>query len=219
MSVKTHAIARLQAAHCVEAAETLTRAFADDPIYTYVFPDSDTRLRATRRMWEALLAAGLRYGEVYTTPTRQGIACWMAPGRTEMTLVQQARTGFGLVRAIFAFPAASRQRFYGIARYTDELRRRDMQRPFWYLWVIGVDPACQGQGIGSQLMQPVLARADAQGLPCYLETETERNVAFYERCGFRVLRSGQAPGHPIRLWTMVRKARPVGESEPAHLPT
>lgn len=217
--MESHSIARLQAAQRPEAAEVLTRAFADDPIYTYVLPDRDIRLRATHRMWEALLAAALRYGEVYTTPTRQGVACWMAPGRTEITLAQSARTGFGLMRAILAFPPASRQRFLGIARHTDELRRRDMQRLFWYLWVIGVDPACQGHGIGSQLMQPVLARADAQGLPCYLETETERNVAFYERCGFRVLRSGQAPGHPIRLWTMVRKARPVGESEPAHLPT
>lgn len=197
-------VLRLDPAQRPKAAETLTRAFADDPIYTYVLPDRATRLRATQRMWQALLAAGLRYGEVYTTPTQQGVACWMAPGQTEMTLVRTARTGFGLMRAVFAFPPASRQRFLGIARYTDELRRRDMQRPFWYLWVMGVDPACQGQGVGGRLMEPVLARADEQGLPCYLETESERNVAFYERRGFRVLRAGQPLGHPVRLWTMVR---------------
>lgn len=200
----TLSVIRLDPTQRSQAAATLTRAFADDPIYAYLFPDQAERLRATRRLWEAVLAAGLRYGEVYTTPILQGVACWMAPGQTEMTPTRMARTGFGLVRVVLSFSGAGRQRFLDIFRYLDGLRRQDMQRPFWYLWAIGVDPAWQGQGIGSQLMQPVLAQADAQGLPCYLETETERNVVFYERCGFRVLRQGQPPGHPVRLWTMVR---------------
>ena len=87
-----------------------------------------------------------------------------------------------------------------------------------YLWVMGVDPACQGRGVGGRLLQPVLARADEQGLPCYLETGSERNVAFYERRGFRVLRAGQPTGYPIHLWTMVRKAQQAGESKPAGPP-
>jgi len=41
-------------------------------------------------------------------------------------------------------------------------------------------------------------------LPCYLETETERNVAFYAKLGFEVLNRLDFPGTPVHLWTMRR---------------
>jgi ribosomal protein S18 acetylase RimI-like enzyme len=80
-----------------------------------------------------------------------------------------------------------------------------MLRPHWYLWALGVDPPYQGQGVGGQLLQPVLAEADAAGLPCYLETETERNVAFYRKHGFDVATAGPDPRQGVMVWTMVRE--------------
>ncbi len=35
-------------------------------------------------------------------------------------------------------------------------------RPHYYLWGLAVEPAVKSQGIGSALMQPLLAQADAQ---------------------------------------------------------
>jgi GNAT superfamily N-acetyltransferase len=60
-----------------------------------------------------------------------------------------------------------------IMRYADEIHKRIMPDPHWYPVVLGVGPACQGQGIGSALIQPVLKRADADGVPCYLEAVTD----------------------------------------------
>lgn len=54
-------------------------------------------------------------------------------------------------------------------------------------------------------MQPALARADANGLPCYLETQSADNVRFYERYGFRVAHEGEVPGHPLKMWAMIRR--------------
>ena len=119
------------------------------------------------------------------------------------------RTGFALARAMMRFTSDARRRAMGVIGYTEALHRRAMPGPHWYLWALGVTPASQGQGIGGSLLRPVLARADAAGLPCYLETESERNVVFYRRHGFEVLTAQMPPGHTLMLWTMARRPQPV----------
>ena len=47
--------------------------------------------------------------------------------------------------------------------------------------LLGTDPLVQGKGVGGQLLQPALDRADADGVPCYLETQKERNLSFGEK--------------------------------------
>lgn len=63
--------------------------------------------------------------------------------------------------------------------------------PHWYLQVLGIRREAQGQGLGSRLLRPVLARADRDGLPCYLETADPANLAFYARFGFELARRVQ----------------------------
>ena len=76
--------------------------------------------------------------------------------------------------------------------------------PHWYLFFVGVDPSCQGQRIGEQLLVPVLRAADAANTLCYLETPFPRTHAFYQRLGFEI----RTEGHPFAgaptLWTMLR---------------
>lgn len=78
-------------------------------------------------------------------------------------------------------------------------------RPYWYMEVVGVDPAARALGVGTRLLEPVLALADEAGQPCYLETMTESNVAWYRSLGFEVRGAGVrfVPGGPPN-WTMMR---------------
>jgi ribosomal protein S18 acetylase RimI-like enzyme len=87
------------------------------------------------------------------------------------------------------------------------LHKRDVPLRHWYLPTLGVDPPRQGQGVGSALIQPVLSRADAEGLLCYLETETAGNVAFYERHGFEVVVEDDLPRGGPHFWTMKREPK------------
>ena len=52
--------------------------------------------------------------------------------------------------------------------------------------MLATHPDWQRTGFGAALMGEVFAIADAEGLGCYLETETEENVAYYRRHGFEV---------------------------------
>ena len=70
-----------------------------------------------------------------------------------------------------------------------------------------MEPSQQGTGVGAALLRPALARADAEGVPCYLETQNGRNVGFYGKQGFRVVSDGEEPGHGLRVWTMLRAPR------------
>jgi ribosomal protein S18 acetylase RimI-like enzyme len=96
-------------------------------------------------------------------------------------------------------------RYIAVENYCGEVHKQSVQGAHWYLWGLAVKPSRQGQGIGGMLMQPVLARADADRLPCYLETMNEKNVPFYERYGFRVMSDGAVPRHGLRIWAMLRE--------------
>jgi GNAT superfamily N-acetyltransferase len=74
-----------------------------------------------------------------------------------------------------------------MASLFEEMARRHPQEPHWYLPLIGVDPARQGQGLGAALMRPVLEECDEVHLLAYLESTNPRNRPFYERLGFEAI--------------------------------
>jgi GNAT superfamily N-acetyltransferase len=91
-----------------------------------------------------------------------------------------------------------------LLRYTAGIPGRHPAQPYWYLEVVGVDPMAQRLGIGTRLLEPVLALVDETGQPCYLETMTARNVVWYQRLGFEVREAGVrfvTDGPPN--WTMM----------------
>ncbi len=76
-----------------------------------------------------------------------------------------------------------------------------------YLWMIGVAPERQGEGIGGALVQHVLDRCDREGLPAYLEASSARSRVLYERLGFELAgRPLELPDGP-RMWPMWREPR------------
>jgi ribosomal protein S18 acetylase RimI-like enzyme len=117
-----------------------------------------------------------------------------------------AGSGFRLPLAVFRFRPDDLRRFLTVIDHTDQAHGRLMHQPHWYLWALGVQPEAQGQGIGGDLLQYGLAQADGDGLPCYLETQTERNIAFYERFGFRVADELTVRSLAMRLWPMIRES-------------
>jgi ribosomal protein S18 acetylase RimI-like enzyme len=196
----------LLASQKAQAAQVLGQAFLVDPAYTALFPDEEERGQALPRLFGAVVGYSLVYGLVDTSPQVEGAACWLSPGNTELTLWRNLRTGLELYRAVGRFNPKARREFLAVLDHLDEVHKRLAPGPHWYLWALGVEPGSQGQGIGSRLVQPVLLRADEDGVPCCLETQTEANVGFYEKRGFEVVSDSVGPGQGIRIWTMLREA-------------
>ena len=198
---------RLAKTQIREAGEVLARALYDDPLTVWVEPNSARRARVLPWSMAVYARYGHRYGEVYTTAEAVGgAAIWIPPGKFPISLVGLMLAGYvlrplkgglaGFVRAMSAMG------------YVEGLHKQHVPRPHWYLLFLGVDPPHQGQGVGGALVQPVLARADAEGLPCYLESTNARKLPFYKRHGFEVVVEDDLPRGGPRFWTMKRE--PVG---------
>lgn len=92
-------------------------------------------------------------------------------------------------------------------RFVDNLHRKLVPYPHWYLQVIGVDPAYQGREFSSRLLRPMLERIDRERRPSFLETNTEKNAAIYRRFGFEVISEDKLPGTEVTTFAMLRKSQ------------
>jgi ribosomal protein S18 acetylase RimI-like enzyme len=196
---------RLTRSKIPRASDVLGRAFQDDPLMKYLMPEDTRRARLLPRFLGTCVRYGYLYGEVYATAGPDGVAVWLTPANPTLTYGGMFRSG--MLAASLRFGLAGVGRFMNLGRYTDELHRRSVPGPHWYLFLLGVEPARQGQGIGGLLIEPVLARSDADNVPCYLETPTERDVGFYQKHGFKIMVDGEVPNGGPRLWTMLREPR------------
>jgi len=181
----------------VEALEdVLQAAFWDDPVMTFLFPDAPSRARRSARLFRALLHRHyLPMRTVWTTADQTGAALWAPPGHWKLPTAQ-------VVRSLPAVAMSLGRHAPRSLRFMDEIDRIHPGDPHWYLGVLGTDPPHQGRGIGSALMAPVLTRCDAEGVPAYLESSKQSNVAFYARHGFAVVGEVQPRGGPTlyRMW-------------------
>ena len=191
------------------ASEVLGRAFWDDPMSMYLLPDEGHRTKALPAMLGTGVRLGFGNGEVWTTPgSVEGAAVWIAPGRQEFSDEQVAAAG-GEQMAEALGPDAM-ERFGKLMAAMGEQHAANMgDTPHWYLLILGVDPPRQGQGVGGDLLRPMLERLDELGLPAYLETMKTRNLPFYERHGFKVVSEADVDG-TLHFWCMRRDPRRTG---------
>jgi ribosomal protein S18 acetylase RimI-like enzyme len=197
-------ISRLNRSEMSRAILTLARAFTNDPMFTWIFPDPRERSRSLLRMNRVPLQYGVRHGRVTAVNGAMAVAIWIPPGHA-VTAGGMIRSG--MISMLFGVGWRPFTRFVGANVAMGRFQREHVPEPHWYLLILGVDPEMQGRGLGSALVKEGLDRADETHRPCYLETSEERNVGFYERHGFVVV--GTAPlgkGGPPG-WAMRRDPR------------
>jgi GNAT superfamily N-acetyltransferase len=193
-------VRRATSAEVGALAATLARAFDDDPVTLFLFPNERRRRRVLPRYFSILLHhAFLPSGEVWTTPALDGGAMWTPPA--------QRRPGFRDFLRFAPMAPVIGWRLPAAVRVMQAVEHHHPPAPHWYLAVVGTDPPAQGRGIGSALLTPVLDRCDAEGVGAYLESSKESNVPFYVRHGFQVTKTIDLPGGGPRLWLMWREPR------------
>lgn len=138
-----------------------------------------------RRGWIRLAAGGA------------GIAVWIPPGaREEHEAIGPAPPGGEA--EILGDNAERHAAFWGW------VGEHEPPEPLLYLSHIGVVPEHQGEGLGTALMRDGLAREDHHGASTWLETSRAKNVAYYERFGFRTVVDEDAPNGGPHVWFMRR---------------
>lgn len=174
----------------------LARAFDDDPMMRWFFPDATSREAALDRYFTTLFARQyVRHG--VCERTESAVAFWVPP-EAQAKAVPDEET-IRELRDILG----DRAPLFGEA--VEAAAGHTPREPHWYLAAIGADPAAQGQGQGAALLRSGLAKADAAGLPAYLESSKPSNIPVYEHFGFTVREEVRLPGGGPVLWAMWRE--------------
>ena len=192
-----------------EPADFFARSFHTNPNFMDLFSDERARSLALSRRFAAGLRDASGLGHVYAA-TREaessagdelaGVAVWLPPCAFPLSAARQLRTLPSMAGVMATAPLSTPR----LLRYTVGIARLHPAQPYWYLEVVDVDPTVRELGIGTRLLEPVLALADEAGQTCDLETMTERNVAWYRSLGFEVREAGVrfVRGGPPN-WTMM----------------
>lgn len=195
---QTNAVPRRSSARDRTAiADAIARAFFDDPVSIYLFPDETTRHEGYVRITEIAMDQFAGGGATYVNDPVQGAAIWQAPSPKPPGFLAQVSMSLRLLRTM------GRGITRGI-RLAQAMEANHYRKPHWYLAILGVEPEAQGRGLGSVLMKPILDHCDAEGMDAYLESSKAANIPFYQRHGFEVTGEIQIPDGPT-LWPMLRK--------------
>ena len=177
----------------------LDAAFQDDPVSGWVFPGDEYRRTTHHRLMAAFTAIVLEEGRIDVTEDGSACALWLSVPAEEHGGEDD---GFAQLREAVD---PGNERIELIGRLTAEAHPAG--RAHEYLWMIGVTPERQGEGLGTKLVRHVLDRCDREGLPAYLEASNARSRALYERLGFDLAdRPLDLPDGP-QMWPMWRDPR------------
>ncbi|UCG54292.1 MAG: GNAT family N-acetyltransferase [Dehalococcoidia bacterium] len=187
------------------ASLMLSRAFKDE--LKDIFPDPEERRIKEPIVNEYLIRRDFSNSEAFITSSKmEGIAIWMHSTKREKrslwrilnsgAIWQATKIGIKPLRKMCAYD-----------RYIDNKHEELVPFPHWYLAVLAVDPQYQGKGYASLLLNDMLACIDKEDLPCYVETEGEKNVSLYQHFGFEVIDSFFVPNTNDRLVAMLRQPR------------
>jgi GNAT superfamily N-acetyltransferase len=189
-----------------DAVKALESAFFGDPLVGFLLPLEDSRSRPLSVGMEFLLGLS---SHVYTAQAPQ-LACAgaigaVAPGRypipTPKLLLLVAK--FALKSLLLGVP------FHLVKKWMEIFSQFDKMHPsipHWYVLVLGVHAENQSKGSGGELLKRVLDKADAEGLPVYLESSNPRNLDFYKRHGFEVIDKIIPIADCPPVWGLLRKA-------------
>lgn len=194
--VTTAPITVVPAAEEERAVATLVLAFSSDPVSRWVWPDSRWYLTSAPDFVRAFGGRAFAQGTAHCTSDYVGAALWLPPGvepdEGAMVALLQRTVAEEIQQDLFSV--------------LEQMGGYHPGEPHWYLPLIGVDPAHQGKGRGSELLRHALVTCDRDGTPAYLESSNPRNIPLYERHGFELLGAIQVGMSPP-IFPMLRKPR------------
>jgi ribosomal protein S18 acetylase RimI-like enzyme len=186
-------------------AATISDAFENDPFNRWFLRQDAGYDAARMRMYLYLGSEDIPKQHVFVAGDGLAVAQWQPPGPTTlpMTLWEQLRLAPLIVRN------TGLARVGRLLRLISFLEAHHPKEPHYYLFLLGVRQSAQGHGLGSALLEATLARADAAGMPAYLENSNPKNTRLYQRHGFVITKeAAPAPGAPPMQFMWREKRRP-----------
>lgn len=176
----------------------LGNAFRKDPIWSEIMKNREDKFPI---IFGVPLKYSLKYGKIYApTSDIEATALWLGTPFVDMNIWRVIRSGSITMSMKLGSKIAKL-----MMKVFDQIakdRKNFMKGEYVYLIALGVSPEKQGQGLGSHLVRTMQNNLPPK-VPIYLETESERNVRFYEQLGFEVINKLQVPIFDLPMWEMI----------------
>jgi ribosomal protein S18 acetylase RimI-like enzyme len=179
-----------------QAVGTIVLAFSADPIARWFYPDPHEYLLHLPPFVRLFAGKSFEHNSAHYIDGYLGVALWLPPDvhPDEDALV-------GLLQG--TIPEENQQEIFA---FMERMDRSHPSEPHWYLPMIGVDPAQQGNGYGSALLKHALERCDAESKLAYLEASSPKSISLYQRHGFELVGTIQVGSSPP-MFPMLRQPR------------
>lgn len=171
---------KAQAKDKTQTIEMLAQCFGDNKSVNYIIPQDHRRAKRIIRLMEYSFDYCRLFGEIYLSNDRRACAMIVYPHKVKTSL-RAIRLDLRLIIKCIGLSNIRK-----VLRREAIIKKLHPKGPFCYLWFIGTSPEVQRKGIGSALLESLLAQCEKEGLPVYLETSVERNLPWYKKWGFAV---------------------------------
>ncbi|MEO1791008.1 MAG: GNAT family N-acetyltransferase [Cyanobacteria bacterium J06629_19] len=186
------------------AAEALGAAFVQDPFMSHVFPNNETRERQLTRLFATVLQCSDRNGGTEVASTKEGALAWISGKNFPLSTVSQIQSG--LIWTPFTMGLSAFGRLISHESYCEHQVALRASKGFAYLWVLGIHPCARGKGLAKDLVFSALARMKKEGhSACWVRTDSEKNLSFYQHLGFEKIDSGIAPKSQLPYWLFAKE--------------
>lgn len=160
--------------------ELLTTAFDDNQSVNYIVPQDSRRAGRIGRLMDYACRICETYGEVILSADKNSCALVLLPHTKKFSL----KSFYWDLKLIFTVTGI--RNVVKVMAREKQISKRHPSAAFYYLWFIAVDPAKAGKGLGSELLNQLIAQSQVMNLPFYLETSTAKNIPWYRKHGFQI---------------------------------
>lgn len=160
--------------------DILTKSFETNQSVNYIVKQDQKRLKRIKSLMDYSFEVCYLFGDVFLSDNNKACALVLYPDKKKTT-IKSIMLDIALILSCV-----------GIENIKKALNREAMikkiqpKEAMYYLWFIGVDPAYQGSGIGSTLLNELIQDSQKQKRNIYLETSTLKNLPWYKKFGFEI---------------------------------
>lgn len=160
--------------------QILTASFADNRSVNYIIRKGEKQDKRIRALMNYSFEVCRRFGDVFLSSDRNACALIIYPDEKKTTFKSI------LLDIQLIFQCVGLKNIKKTLRRESLIKKVQPKEAMTYLWFIGVTPAKQGKGIGSNLLADIIEYSKIRGKPVYLETSTLTNLPWYKKWGFNV---------------------------------
>ena len=157
----------------------LVDSFYENSSVNFIIKQDGKKMKRIKGLMNYSFDLCFHFGEIFYSEDRKGCALILFPDKKKLLKST-------LLDLKFIFTSLDFSHLMLAMKRESKIKKLQCSELSYYLWFIGVDPAEQGKGIGSQLLGEVISEGSGTGRQVLLETSNVQNVKWYRKFGFEV---------------------------------